>query len=483
MAFGCVAGFAPAKNHLFLLEAFARARRPDARLVLVGDGALRAEAEARASALGIAGRVRFTGARADVARLLQGMDAMLLPSRFEGFPLVALEWQCAGLPAWLSDAVTRDCALTGQVRFLPLEADRWAEAIERARPADRARRSAEGVEAVERAAMGWRRPRARSSGAISSWRTALACKISVDFLRQLCYNENNLRASRGIRGGSGASAPKLNIPEVNPMKNSSILSCEHIHVRRVPGRTDAFLAALKVYLETLFSLSDEFGSAEIRIANDGREFRFEWAGGELPGPGGEAIDGMAEASEIDVRVNMCCDLFDMDEAQAALARELKGGALKDCVRCCTLIEDEQTASLTMSGIYRGAFLQGAVPFTTDNEDILVATRWNGFTHRAEFRLREAEADAAGEIADALEGRLEIELSRSDDGRALAIGALQLDGRAQVEFYRDALERLCRMSESSLITGSLAPEDDAVFALLRFVRDGADVVVQTAVAEA
>ena len=267
------------------------------------------------------------------------------------------------------------------------------------------------------------------------------------------------------------------------MKNSSILSCEHIHVRRVPGRTDAFLAALKVYLETLFSLSDEFGSAEIRIANDGREFRFEWAGGELPGPGGEAIDGMAEASEIDVRVNMCCDLFDMDEAQAALARELKGGALKDCVRCCTLIEDEQTASLTMSGIYRGAFLQGAVPFTTDNEDILVATRWNGFTHRAEFRLREAEADAAGEIADALEGRLEIELSRSDDGRALAIGALQLDGRAQVEFYRDALERLCRMSESSLITGSLAPEDDAVFALLRFVRDGADVVVQTAVAEA
>ena len=154
MAFGCVAGFAPAKNHLFLLEAFARARRPDARLVLVGDGALRAEAEARASALGIAGRVRFTGARADVARLLQGMDAMLLPSRFEGFPLVALEWQCAGLPAWLSDAVTRDCALTGQVRFLPLEADRWAEAIERARPADRARRSAEGVEAVERAGYG-----------------------------------------------------------------------------------------------------------------------------------------------------------------------------------------------------------------------------------------------------------------------------------------------------------------------------------------
>ncbi len=271
--------------------------------------------------------------------------------------------------------------------------------------------------------------------------------------------------------------------EVKPMKNSSILSCEHIHVRRVPGRTEVFVAALQTYLRTLFSLSDEFGSAEICIANDDREYRFEWTGDGLPGSGDEAIEGMAGAAEIDVRVNMCCDLFDMDEAQAALAAQLKGGVLKDCVRCCTLIQDEQTASLTMSGIYRGAFLQGAVPFTTDNQDILVATRWNGFTHRAEFRVRKADAQAAAEVADALEDALEIELTRSDDGLALVIGALQLDGRAQVERYREALEKLAQMSETSLITGSLAPEDDAVFALLRFVQEGAEVIVQTAVAEA
>ena len=67
--------------------------------------------------------------------------------------------------------------------------------------------------------------------------------------------------------------------------------------------------------------------------------------------------------------------------------------------------------------------------------------------------------------------------------ALVIGALQLDGRAQVERYREALEKLAQMSETSLITGSLAPEDDAVFALLRFVQEGAEVIVQTAVAEA
>ena len=153
MTFGCVAGFVPAKNHRFLLEAFALAlrERPDMRLILVGDGALRSEAEALAKSLGVAGSVRFTGARADVPRLLQAMDAMLLPSRFEGFPLVALEWQCAGLPVWLSDAVTRDCALTGEVRFLPLDAHRWAETIAQAQPIDRTAASAEGVCAVRRA--------------------------------------------------------------------------------------------------------------------------------------------------------------------------------------------------------------------------------------------------------------------------------------------------------------------------------------------
>lgn len=76
---------------------------------------------------------------------------MLLPSQFEGFPLVALEWQCAGLPAWLSSAVTRDCALTEGVRFLPLEPDRWADAIVQAKPIDRAAASAAGIRAVKEA--------------------------------------------------------------------------------------------------------------------------------------------------------------------------------------------------------------------------------------------------------------------------------------------------------------------------------------------
>ena len=153
LTMGCVAGFTAIKNHAFLLDVFARLlkRRPDCTLVLVGDGDLRDELTQRAQALGVADRVRFTGVRTDVPRLLQAMDAMLLPSLFEGFPTVALEWQSAGLPVLMSDSVTRDCALTGLVQFLPLEPERWVQAVLDLPTADRAKSSREGVDALTRA--------------------------------------------------------------------------------------------------------------------------------------------------------------------------------------------------------------------------------------------------------------------------------------------------------------------------------------------
>jgi glycosyltransferase involved in cell wall biosynthesis len=66
-----------------LLEAFARvlSRRPDARLVLVGDGATRSTMEARAQALGIAHAVRFTGlvSHGEVPPLLAAADVAVAP--------------------------------------------------------------------------------------------------------------------------------------------------------------------------------------------------------------------------------------------------------------------------------------------------------------------------------------------------------------------------------------------------------------------
>lgn len=61
------------------------------------------------------------GVQENVNEWYQAMDAFLLPSFFEGFPVVAVEAQAAGLPCFLSDRITREVNISGKVHFLPVE--------------------------------------------------------------------------------------------------------------------------------------------------------------------------------------------------------------------------------------------------------------------------------------------------------------------------------------------------------------------------
>lgn len=130
---GNVGRLSEPKNHLFLLDIFEEVLRlrPDAKLLLVGDGELRRTVEDSIEQRGIAASVMMLGARSDVASLCQAMDVFLMPSLYEGFPVALVEAQAAGLPAVVSDSVT-DAAdiVDGLVDRLSLEAsvDAWAQA-------------------------------------------------------------------------------------------------------------------------------------------------------------------------------------------------------------------------------------------------------------------------------------------------------------------------------------------------------------------
>ncbi len=102
LQFLSVARLAPEKGHFHLLEGFAavRARHPEARLVLAGDGPSRAEIEARISKMGLQEAVEITG-WVDAHRVkaeLERATAFVLPSFSEGLPVVIMEAMARGRP-------------------------------------------------------------------------------------------------------------------------------------------------------------------------------------------------------------------------------------------------------------------------------------------------------------------------------------------------------------------------------------------------
>ncbi len=97
-----VGRLAEQKGQLLLVEAAARLRErvPDFELILVGDGPLRDELEARIARLGLEDRVRITGFLDNqaVRRELEAARALVLPSFAEGLPVVIMEALALGRP-------------------------------------------------------------------------------------------------------------------------------------------------------------------------------------------------------------------------------------------------------------------------------------------------------------------------------------------------------------------------------------------------
>ena len=100
LVLGHVGRFCYAKNHEFLLDVMAEVckQRPDAVLLLIGEGENEAAARRKAEALGLQRNVRFLGRQSDPAKFYQAMDAFVLPSRYEGLGIVLIEAQAAALP-------------------------------------------------------------------------------------------------------------------------------------------------------------------------------------------------------------------------------------------------------------------------------------------------------------------------------------------------------------------------------------------------
>lgn len=130
---GHVGRFTQQKNHHFLLDiAVALLQKcPDAVLLLVGKGELEDNVRKWVREKDLQDKVLFLGNRGDVNELYQAMDVFVLPSLYEGLPVVGIEAQFAGLPCILSDKVTREAEISDRCRFVSLDKspEYWAEQI------------------------------------------------------------------------------------------------------------------------------------------------------------------------------------------------------------------------------------------------------------------------------------------------------------------------------------------------------------------
>lgn len=121
------------KNVLFLPEILEGLRRlsPNYKMVVVGDGDMKALLTDKFGRLGLSQYVHFTGVCKDASPWYSVMDAFVLPSISEGLPVVGVEAQACTLPCFVSDHITEELNITGAVKYLPIDqgAKIWADAI------------------------------------------------------------------------------------------------------------------------------------------------------------------------------------------------------------------------------------------------------------------------------------------------------------------------------------------------------------------
>ncbi len=130
---GHIGRFTDTKNHEYLIEVFQEIKKlnKDTVLLLVGDGEKRKYIEELVNSKGLTNSVVFTGNLSDTSDLYQAMDVFVLPSKYEGLPVVAIEAQANGLPCLISSNVDKHCAIASNVHFMSIAEPpkKWAEAI------------------------------------------------------------------------------------------------------------------------------------------------------------------------------------------------------------------------------------------------------------------------------------------------------------------------------------------------------------------
>lgn len=133
VVYGFIGRYVDQKNPLFLIDIFKEIAnlQDNAILVMIGFGELEEAMMKRVKDYGLSSRVINLGRRDDIKQFYNAFDAFLLPSLYEGMPVVGLEAQCTGLPIFFSKNITEETTACELAHYIGLDMSpkEWANKI------------------------------------------------------------------------------------------------------------------------------------------------------------------------------------------------------------------------------------------------------------------------------------------------------------------------------------------------------------------
>mgnify|MGYP001717735215 FL=1 len=128
-----------------------KCKQKDVKLFLVGEGEKVEDVKRYVKERKLENSIVFLNRYSDMQSFISAMDIMLLPSLYEGLPLVAIEWQINGIQSILSTTISDECIFTNSIQQLPIDnVSTWIKAIEDFSYINRLEKSRENIDLAQK---------------------------------------------------------------------------------------------------------------------------------------------------------------------------------------------------------------------------------------------------------------------------------------------------------------------------------------------
>ena len=128
---GHVGRFSLEKNHKFMINLMKKIseKKENYLLMLVGDGLLKEEIMEYVKKMGLEKKVIFVGKTSETYKYYSAFDIFIMPSIYEGLPIVGIESQCEGLKCIFSSNIDKQIMITKTSKMIDLNEDKWVNEI------------------------------------------------------------------------------------------------------------------------------------------------------------------------------------------------------------------------------------------------------------------------------------------------------------------------------------------------------------------